>query len=84
MICYQAGANPANFCVTTYLYNLLEQKTLYLKGNSILEKGYTITALNGIDNAKQAISDIAKEGANQVKGAVNDVKNAVKDMFQNK
>ena len=34
-----------------------------------------------MDNAKQAIGDMAKEGANQVKGAVNDVKNAVKSVF---
>ena len=48
---------------------------------SSLANNHVNTNLSGIDNAKQAIGDMAKEGANQVKGAVNDVKNAVKSVF---
>lgn len=48
---------------------------------SSLANNHVNTNLSGIDNAKQTISDIAKEGANQVKGAIGDVKNAVKGMF---
>lgn len=48
---------------------------------SNLANDHVNTNLSGIDNAKQAIGDMAKEGANQVKGAVNDVKNAVKSVF---
>lgn len=89
---FSGGVSNNTSDATTTSQNLIANEmynTIMNSGNmnemmnnvSNLANNHVNTNLSDIDNAKQTIGDMAKEGANQVKGAVNDVKNAVKSVF---